>query len=79
MDAENIGYTYEWQDASSNQTFDVTQTGDYWVIASNVACSDTDSIRVDVVGSAVLDLGKDTVLCDSVRNIITRWNKHWNI
>ncbi|MBO72018.1 MAG: hypothetical protein CMD35_00230 [Flavobacteriales bacterium] len=65
LDAQNVGYTYEWQDASSDKTFDVIQDGDYWVVVSNVACSDTDSIFVEVLGSTVLDLGKDTVLCDN--------------
>ena len=65
LDAKNPGYAYEWQDSSTDSVFSVTTTGDYWVIVSNVSCSDTDSVRVEVAGSAVLDLGSDTALCDS--------------
>ena len=39
------GYVYEWQDGSANQTFDVTQTGTYWVEVTNQrGCSQRDSI-----------------------------------
>ena len=39
------GFVYEWQDGSSNQTFEVTQAGTYWVEVTNASgCSNRDSI-----------------------------------
>lgn len=64
LDADNPGATYEWQDASTGQTFDVTTTGTYWAKASFGSCSDSDSVAITVAGSAILELGNDTSICD---------------
>jgi gliding motility-associated-like protein len=41
------GYTYVWQDNSTNQTFTVTASGDYWVEVSNpLGCSRRDSVEL---------------------------------
>jgi gliding motility-associated-like protein len=47
LDAENegSGSVYEWNDGSTNQTFEVTQSGTYWVEVTNGrGCSFRDSI-----------------------------------
>lgn len=65
LDAE-AGYTYIWQDATTNQTFDVSSEGEYSVTVTNgVGCTAIDS--VEVVASEI-DLQLDslfTILVDS--------------
>jgi gliding motility-associated-like protein len=58
-----VGVTYEWQNGSSAQTFDANATGDYWVIATEGACSDTDSVSLTIGGELAIDLGNDTLIC----------------
>jgi PKD repeat protein len=44
------GFTsYEWQDGSNEQTFQVTVTGEYWVmVADNNGCHNADTVNVDI-------------------------------
>lgn len=57
------GLTYTWQDFSSNQTFEVTSTGQYFVQARDVNfCFGRDTVDVLVDGPTV-SLGPDTVFC----------------
>jgi len=44
------GATYEWQDGSNQSTYEVTQSGIYWVTAENICGVYTDSIRIDTQG-----------------------------
>ena len=64
LDAFNVEATYEWKDGSVDTTFNVTETGEYWAIASVGACADSDTVVITVVGDAILELGNDTALCD---------------
>ncbi|MEM7038652.1 MAG: T9SS type A sorting domain-containing protein, partial [Bacteroidota bacterium] len=58
------GYTYLWQDGSTNQTITAWQTGTYHVAVTN-ACGMTvsDTIIVKINPIALLYLGPDTNLC----------------
>ncbi len=61
LQANVNGASYLWQDGTSGSTFTVTQSGVYYVTASEQGCSVADTIKVDV-----LDLTqhlKDTLLC----------------
>lgn len=60
-----VGITYEWQDGSTAQTFDATASGDYWVIVTAGACSDTDSVKLTIGGELAIDLGNDTSICEA--------------
>ncbi|MFT5821637.1 MAG: gliding motility-associated-like protein [Crocinitomix sp.] len=59
-----IGVTYEWQDGSDGETFEVSEDGLYWVEISN-PCVGTyrDSIIVLFNPMPELDLGADTTVC----------------
>jgi gliding motility-associated-like protein len=46
LDANNDGATYEWQDGSTEQTLEVTETGLYWVRVFVGTCENVDSINV---------------------------------
>ncbi|MBI5220101.1 MAG: hypothetical protein HY958_14330, partial [Bacteroidia bacterium] len=63
LDAGNIGSTYEWSDASTNQKFTASATGTYWVIATNSCSSDTDSVMVTINTPPTVSLGSDVTQC----------------
>ncbi len=46
LDANNEGATYQWQDGSTEQTLEVTETGLYWVKVFVGTCETVDSINV---------------------------------
>ncbi|HEU4718066.1 MAG TPA: T9SS type A sorting domain-containing protein, partial [Bacteroidia bacterium] len=49
LDALNAGSTYMWSDASTNQTLDVTTSGNYFVdVTDTSGCSASDTIMVTV-------------------------------
>lgn len=51
-----------WQDNSTNSTFQVENTGLYWVEVADSSCVFRDSIYVDFL-SVDVDLGEDLLLC----------------
>ena len=64
LDVTNPGGGYVWQDASTNSTFDVIGTGQYYVNVSVSTCGTTsDTINVNFNPLPVVNLGNDTVLC----------------
>lgn len=54
---------YEWQDASTAPSLDVTTNDLFIATASNTACTFTDSVTVEINDYPVIDLGEDTILC----------------
>ncbi|MCF8302383.1 MAG: gliding motility-associated C-terminal domain-containing protein [Bacteroidales bacterium] len=54
---------YLWQDGSTNQTFEVTQEGTYWVEATNICGTDRDTIAVAFTDYYDISLGEDTAFC----------------
>ncbi len=63
LDAGNPGATFVWQDGSTNQTFQVTTIGTYFVTVTDAnGCQITDTIHV-LPGILQVDLGPDAVLC----------------
>ncbi|GAG07073.1 unnamed protein product, partial [marine sediment metagenome] len=61
-----VGFTtYQWSDSSTNQTLDVTATGNYSVtITDGNGCTDRDSVNVTINANPVVDLGPDISACD---------------
>ncbi len=64
LDATFVGATYEWQDGSTNPTFDVTVAGTYSVTVTANGCSNSDEITIDFDSAGTVDLGDDVTLCD---------------
>jgi gliding motility-associated-like protein len=58
LDATVPGAEYRWQDASTEATFEVGETGLYWVRAGLGGCQKSDSVFVEV------QLRPDTILAD---------------
>ncbi len=48
LDATNPGATYNWQDGSSNPTYSVLNTGNYWVAANNLGCITYDTVFITI-------------------------------
>ncbi len=65
---------YQWQNNSTDSTFIVTQGGLYFVLATNVCGSDTDSIFITEVPLPLLSLPDDTVFCDETPVLLDATN-----
>jgi len=65
LDAANTGFTFLWNDLSTNQTLTTDVSGNFYVTVTNPAtmCSATDSILVTVNPLPVINLGVDTAIC----------------
>jgi hypothetical protein len=64
LDASNVGSTYLWNDASTNQTLTATTTSNYAVTVTNsFNCSSSDNINVTFGTVPTIDLGADTSVC----------------
>lgn len=75
LNAGNTGATYLWDNASINQTRNVTTTGTYYVKVTNSSnCSKNDTINVTVNPTPVVNLGNDTNLCLGVNYILNAGN-----
>ena len=64
LDAGNPGTVYLWQDSSTDQLFEVVDTGEYYVTVTDPAsgCFSTDTILVQA-GTLEVNLGNDTIIC----------------
>ena len=62
--------TYQWQDNSTNNFYDVRQGGTYWLEVNKNGCLFRDSINVTYKNKPVFTLGKDTSLCEGDSTIL---------
>ncbi len=73
---------FQWNDGSTNQTFDVDTIGQYWLIASNICGSDTDSVYITPqINLPTVDLGNDQLLCNGGSALLsadTGYTYLWN-
>ncbi len=63
--------SYLWSDNSTGPTLNVTSPGWVWLIGSNPCQSDTDSVYVDFVPPATVDLGPDLQPCEGTTVTLT--------
>ncbi len=65
LDATQIGIAanYTWQNGSTASTFNVVQTGDYYVHVNSALCDRYDTVHVDVNPPPVFNLGNDATIC----------------
>jgi len=64
LNAATAGADYLWHDGSAIPTYTVTGTGAYWVRVALNNCTSSDTINVSYVSPPLINLGKDTVLCE---------------
>lgn len=59
-----VGGVYVWQDGQIGPTYEINQSGLYWVAASTSGCVGRDSLNVQQVATPAVSLGRDTVFCE---------------
>ncbi len=67
LNAGNPGATYVWQNGSTSQTFNVTQSGTYSVAVNAGGCyvaRDTINVTLNN-GNLSLNIGNDTIICNA--------------
>lgn len=64
LDAQNIGFNFDWNTSEVAQAIMVTQAGAYSVRVYGVGCEDTDDVVVSVQASPIVDLGDDISICE---------------
>jgi gliding motility-associated-like protein len=65
LSADNPGLQYQWQDFSSQQTYQVTAPGRYFVKVSNAYCTASDTIDVAYDRLPEIIFSGDTILCEN--------------
>ncbi|MEO8148826.1 MAG: gliding motility-associated C-terminal domain-containing protein [Bacteroidia bacterium] len=67
LTAPSNATTYLWSDGSTSQNLIVDTLGTYWLIATNICGSDTDSVTFYAFAlPPVVNLGNDTLLCNGL-------------
>jgi hypothetical protein len=57
-------YSLLWQDGSTDTVFSLTSSGTYWLSASNICGTNSDTIKLDF-SYPFVDIGQDTVVCNN--------------
>ena len=71
---------YQWQDGTTQPTYNITQQGIYWVnLTNNFNCTALDSIRISYIGVPFLKAISDTSLCEGIPFIISIPNGTYSI
>lgn len=65
LDAQVNGATYLWSNGLTTSSIIVYSENEYWVEVDNSGCVGTDTIFIDTVTLAPVNLGPDTQLCDN--------------
>lgn len=71
LDASYSGASYQWQDGSTNPTFQGNTAGLYWAEVVISGCSYRDSISINFVPTPPVNIGNDTTLCVGQSVILT--------
>lgn len=64
------GASYQWQDGSAVSTYNVVNSGVYWVTVNNQGCTDQDTVSIILSQTPVVDLGSDATVCDGTTSLI---------
>jgi len=59
----NIADAYLWSDGATSPSINVSNSGIYWVDASNGPCLTRDSVSLEFNSTPFLELGNDTSIC----------------
>ena len=75
LNAENAGSDFDWSTGENTQTIEVTESGDYGVVVTNIyGCSENDLITITINPSPEIDLGSDIEFCENVSVILDAEN-----
>ncbi len=67
LDAGNPGFNYLWSTGATTQTIDVTLTGNYSVLVTDVIgspCYERDTVYIRILPEPVINLGDTATICD---------------
>lgn len=64
LDATQAGFSYQWQNGSTDPQYLVRFDGIYSVRVSNACGTEVDQISIDYLTIPEVDLGEDQVICD---------------
>lgn len=64
FDVTQPGFTYQWQNGSTEPDYLVRFAGTYWVRVGNVCGTEVDQVTIDYLPTPELELGEDQVLCN---------------
>lgn len=83
LNAGNTGSTYFWSTGATTQSITATTSNTYIVtVTASNGCKDTDAMILTVYNNPVVNLGKDTVVCNGTSLTINALNSgstyHWN-
>ncbi len=75
LDAENTGADFDWTTGDNTQTIEVTASGDYGVVVTNIyGCSESDHVVITINPSPILNLGSDIEFCENTSVILDAEN-----
>ncbi|MGZ5244983.1 MAG: T9SS type B sorting domain-containing protein, partial [Bacteroidia bacterium] len=64
LESKIIGAKYLWNTGSRDSAIKVNKTGSYWLQISVGDCIVTDTVQVNFIPPPVIDLGKDSTVCE---------------
>lgn len=65
LNAFVTGASYMWSTGATTADIVVSDEGTYWVEVDNNGCAGTDTVQIDTIILAPVNLGPDTQLCDN--------------
>lgn len=79
LDPSATGVNYTWNTGAITGTLDVTQSGIYWVDLEDAnGCIERDSISLLFNPNPIVDLGPDSLYCDSLVFDLTQANTNYS-
>ncbi|MDN3655357.1 gliding motility-associated C-terminal domain-containing protein [Ferruginibacter paludis] len=63
--------SYLWNDGSTGNKYLINRQGVYWLTINQRGCFAADTVNITYKPSPVIDLGKDTTLCENLTKLLT--------
>ncbi len=71
------GSAFRWQDQSTKNTFEVASAGKYSVeVTNSFICKSIDEIEIKYIDVPQIDLGRDTLVCESFFSLVAGANDY---
>lgn len=64
LDAQNAGASFLWSTSTTEQGYNATVSGTYWVEVNDGNCDNTDTVEVIIAPQPFVDLGADRSVCE---------------
>ena len=70
FDFDILNASYLWNDGSTSNKHVITSPGIHWLKVNQQGCMKTDSISINYKPTPIVNLGRDTILCEGVTKIL---------